>query len=112
MRLCAPVTDEGLIDRRWCRANRVAVAQVAGDRIVDWQEFDVGWNELHDAGTDSEHHARMAEFLRNHAVNAVVVDHMGRCMRSTLDRMEVAIHPGAAGVARAAVEEAARAEAR
>ena len=41
MIVCAPVTREGMIDPRWGRADRVALADVADGQIVSWQEFEV-----------------------------------------------------------------------
>ena len=50
MILCVPVTADGLVDPRWGRADHVAVADVRGNVIARWEEFDVGWGRLHDAG--------------------------------------------------------------
>ncbi|MGZ8766023.1 MAG: NifB/NifX family molybdenum-iron cluster-binding protein, partial [Acidimicrobiia bacterium] len=84
MVVCVPVTREGLVDPRWGRADRVAIAEVTASGVGDWQEFDVGWGTLHDEGTEGSHHARMARFLLDHHVEAVVVDHMGEAMMRTL----------------------------
>lgn len=108
MIVCVPVTGDDIVDPRWGRAARVAVATVEGDEIVDWHEHDVGWDALHDAGSDARHHARVAGFLRDHHVEAVVADHMGGGMQGMLDTMHVAVHLGAAGDARDAVLSAVR----
>src|SRR5665648_1289190 len=53
-------------------------------QIIDWQEFDVGWDDLHDEGTEGAHHARVARFLIDHHVDVVVAEHMG-CLLYTSD---------------------------
>jgi predicted Fe-Mo cluster-binding NifX family protein len=100
--VCVPVTTEGLIDPRWGRANRVAVTEVTDSGIVTWHEYDVKWDALHDAGTEGSHHARVARFLQDHHVQAVVANHMGEPMVHMLERMGVKLRLGAAGDAREA----------
>ena len=108
MRVCIPVTGDGQIDPRWGRAARVAIAEVRDGQVADWQEHDVGWGELHDAGTEGSHHARVARFLREQRVEAVVAHHMGEGMRRMLDKMGLQVRLGAAGDARPAAVAAAR----
>jgi predicted Fe-Mo cluster-binding NifX family protein len=103
MRVCVPVTVDGQVDARWGRARRLAVAQVDAGLIMDWREFDVGWDVLRAQGTDGAHHARVARFLRDHEVEAVIASHMGAPMRRMLDTMELRVLPAAAGDARAVV---------
>ena len=102
MLVCVPVTVEGSIDPRWGRADRVAVAEVTEQGVASWQEFDVGWNQLHDAATEGSHHARIARFLRDNRVEAVVADHMGPPMAHMLDKMGLKVRLGAMGDAREA----------
>ena len=106
MVICVPVTREGLIDPRWGRANRVAITEVTSDGIEAWQEYDVGWHTLHDAGTEGSHHARVARFLQEHHVEGVVANHMGEPMVHMLELMRIEVWLGATGNARAAVVEA------
>jgi predicted Fe-Mo cluster-binding NifX family protein len=106
MIICAPVTNEGTIDPRWGKADWVAVADVVDGEIVSWQEVEVSWSRLHDEGTPGSHHARVVTFLRDHHVEAVVVNHMGDGMVRMLDTMSLPVHMGAAGDARAAVKAA------
>lgn len=49
--VCIPVTKEGFVDPRRGRTDRVAAAEVTANTIEGWQEFDVGWGQLHDSGT-------------------------------------------------------------
>lgn len=109
MKVAIPVTPEGLLERRWGKAPRIAVADV-DDRgsILSWEEFAVAWDVAHDQGTEGSHHARVVRFLREHAVQAVVVEHMGAPMQHTLGRMGLTIHPARSAVAREAVELALR----
>ena len=100
MVVCVPVTPEGLVDPRWGRADRVVIATVGEAGIEDWQEFDVGWDGLHDSGSEGSHHARVARFLRDHQVEAVVAHHMGDGMRRMLEKMGLTVRLGASGSAR------------
>ncbi len=102
MVVCVPVTPSGGIDR-WGRARRMAVAKVEAGVISDWQEWDVGWDRAHDAGTEGAHHARVARFVREHRVETVVATRMGPDMAHMLDRLGVEVRLGAEGKARAAV---------
>ena len=106
MIVCVPVTDEGLLDPRWGRADRVAVASVSRVGIDVWQEFDVGSGDLHDGGTEGSHHARIARFLLEHGVEAIVANHMGAAMEHMLGKMNLTVLLGQTGNAR---EAAARA---
>jgi predicted Fe-Mo cluster-binding NifX family protein len=102
MVVCVPVTMEGMIDPRWGRADRVAIAEVTSDGIAAWHEVDVGWSTLHDAGTEGSHHARVARFLQDNHVEIVVANHMGMPMLHTLERLGVKVWLGAMGDAREA----------
>jgi predicted Fe-Mo cluster-binding NifX family protein len=103
MIVCIPVAGDGSVDPRWGRAQRVAVAKVNGGAIESWEEFDVGWGTLHDAGPEGQHHARIARFLQEHGVQTVVAGHMGPGMTDMLAKMNIAVRLGAAGLAREAV---------
>jgi len=105
MIVCIPVTEEGFVDPGWGRADRVAVAKVTASAIDAWQEFDVGWGRLHDSGPEGGHHARIANFLKEHAVEAVIAGHMGPPMEHMLGKMGIKVHLGAVGRAREACSE-------
>lgn len=100
------MTDDGQVSPGWGRAGRLAVAEVLAAKITDWQEIDVGWDNLHDQGTEGAHHASVARFLRDRQVEAVVASHMGSPMRNMLQKLGLQIRLGAAGDARAAVRAA------
>jgi len=104
--VCVPVTKDGLVDPRWGRAARVALATVERDTIQQWQEIDVHWEELHDTGGEGQHHARVARFLQDNGVEAVVAAHMGPPMEQMLRKMGIALQLGASGPARDAVARA------
>lgn len=103
MVICVPVNPDDTVDPRWGRAARVAVAEVVDGAIESWRVLDVGWDRLHDEGTEGGHHARVATFLRDHGVNVVVADHMGEPMLQMLARLGIEVRLGARGAARAAV---------
>lgn len=107
MIVCVAVGGDGHVDPRWGRANRVAIVEVREGRVTAWQEHAVAWDELKDSGTEGSHHARVARFLREHHVEAVVANHMGHDMHSMLQKMGLAVHLGAAGDARTAAMAAA-----
>ena len=103
MIVCVPVQPDGTVDPRWGRARRIAVAEVRDGEIARWDEVEVGWDHLHDEGSSARHHARVARFLREQGVEAVVAAHVGDGMVRMLGTMHLALHVGAAGDARAAV---------
>lgn len=102
MNVAVSITPTGQIDPRWGRADVVAVASVSGSDLNEWQEYDVRWSTLHDGGTEGSHHARVARFLREHAVRVVVVEHLGAGMQRMLDSMGIQVVTGASGDARQA----------
>ena len=104
MIVCIPVTLDGNVDPRWGRADWVAIADVQDGEIKTWRDVEVSWSTLHDEGTDGSHHARVVKFLRENGVEAVVVNHMGDGMTRMLKTMEIPVHLGAVGDARAAVQ--------
>jgi predicted Fe-Mo cluster-binding NifX family protein len=101
--VCVPVDLDEAVDPRWGRAARVAIAELADGTIETWREHEVGWDRLHDDGTEGGHHARVATFLRDHGVEVVVANHMGEPMLQMLARMGIEVRLGARGNARAAV---------
>lgn len=106
MKVCVPVTADGQVDPRWGRAERVAVADVTDGEIRGWQEFAVGWGELHDQGTEGAHHARVARFLRDNQIEAVAVQHVGPGMERMLASMSIRTVTGLGGNARSAAQAA------
>lgn len=104
MIVCAPVTPDGNIDPRWGRADWVAIAEIEDRNIKSWREVEVSWSRLHDEGTEGSHHARVVKFLKENGIEAVVANHMGDGMTRMLNTMEIPVHLGASGDARAAVQ--------
>src|SRR5665213_2330771 len=100
---CVPVGSANVIDPRWGRADRLAIAEVLDGQIVSWQEVDVGWSQLHDERTEGSPHARVVRSLVEHHVQAVVAGHMGDAMVHTLEKLGMQIHLGASGHARVAI---------
>lgn len=106
MRVALPVTGTGHLDPRWGRAHLIAVATVAGGAVTEWHEHEVAWDHLHDEGGEGAHHARVARFLREQQVEAVVANHMGPGMTRMLTTMGLPTVLGAEGDARIALEAA------
>jgi predicted Fe-Mo cluster-binding NifX family protein len=100
---CIPVLPDGEVAAGWGRARRVAVAAVAEDRIASWEEAEVGWDVLHDEGTEGSHHALVARFLREHHVEVVITEHLGAGMARMIGSMGIRLVQGAHGDARDAV---------
>jgi predicted Fe-Mo cluster-binding NifX family protein len=107
MVICLAVADDGCIDPRWGRAQRVAIATAENGAITGWEEFGVSWDTLHDTGSEGTHHARVARFLREHQVDTVLAHHMGEGMAGMLQKMDVTVRLGIVGDARRAVTSAA-----
>lgn len=103
MIVCVPVTPAGEIDPRWGRAARVAVTDLQDGVFASWEEIEVGWDVLHDTGSEGGHHARVARFLQEQGTNIVVAHHMGDPMLQMLAAMGVEVRLGASGNARSAV---------
>ena len=106
MIVCIPVTGGGQTADGWGRARRVALATELSGQITDWRELDVGWDTAHDEGTEGSHHARIARFLIEYKVDAVVAGHMGPPMARMLHTMGIRTSLDAHGDARAAVVDA------
>lgn len=103
MIVATPVDAAGRTEGGWGRAHWVAVATVADGAVTDWQVIETNWDGLHDEGTHGAHHARMVRFLKEHAIEAVVVGHMGDGMRRVLGTMQIPILPAQVGDAKASV---------
>ena len=84
------------------------VADGAGGAIVTWEDHAVAWDIAHDEGTEGSHHARIAKFLREYKVEAVVTGHLGDGMVRMLGTMGIAANLGMTGDAKAAAVAAAR----
>ncbi len=103
MRICIPITGDDQVDARWGRAHQVAIADINHGEITGWWEHEVCWDILHDVGSEGAHHARVARFLREQHVGAVVAEHMGPGMMRMLRTMGITVYLGAHGDARQAV---------
>lgn len=109
MKIIIPVNVDNTVGHAWGRAHFVAVATVVDDVITDWAVDEVRWDELHDAAGEGSHHARIVRYLMEHEVEAVVVDHMGQGMVTTITKMGLPIFTTASDDAKASVLAAAQA---
>lgn len=107
MIICTTLGPGGTVGGGLGRATHVALASVTGGAIGAWDELEVGWDRLHDEGSEGSHHARIARFLRDNSVEVVVAAHIGPGMQRMLGTMGVRAVLGAHGDARQAVVDAA-----
>jgi predicted Fe-Mo cluster-binding NifX family protein len=103
MIVATPVTEDGQSAAAWGRAHWIGVADVADGAVRTWQVHEVGWDESHDEGTHGSHHARIVRFLKEQAIEAVVVDHMGPGMVRVMQTMGIPLLPASPGDARASI---------
>lgn len=109
MKVCITLTPDGHAGGGFGRAPRVAVATVEDGAVTAWDEHAVGWDALHDEGTEGGHHARIARFLIDNGVGAVAAGHIGPPMVNQLGKMGIAVTMGVEGDARAVAVAAAAA---
>ncbi len=89
---CLTVLPDGAVGGGWGKANTVAIARVSAGIVDSVEIINVGWQALHDEGTEGGHHARIVRFLREHDVTDVATGHMGEGMRNTLTKLGVTLH--------------------
>jgi len=101
--VCIPVAEDGQVGHTWGKAHTVALATVEDGVITSWRTETVDWQVSHEQGTEGAHHARVARFVRDNGVTAVIARHMGDGMQNMLTKLGVRVQQGASGDARAAV---------
>ena len=109
MHVCVTLTPDGLAGGGFGRAPKVGIATVEDGVVTAWEEHEVRWDDLHDAGTEGSHHARIARFLMDNDVQAVAAGHIGPPMQHQLGRMGIRFVLGADGDPRSVALEAATA---
>ncbi len=107
MIVCTTLGPDGVVGGGLGRASHVALAAVEDGQVMSWDEVDVGWDRLHDEGTEGSHHARIVTFLREHQVDVVVAKGIGEGMQRVLGNMGIRMALGLQGDARQAVTRAA-----
>ncbi|HEY3339956.1 MAG TPA: NifB/NifX family molybdenum-iron cluster-binding protein [Propionicimonas sp.] len=103
MIVATPVTEDGRSAEAWGRAHWIGVADVSGGAVSSWDVHEVGWDESHDEGTHGSHHAMIVRFLKERAIEAVVVDHMGEGMVRVMETMQIPLLPASPGDAQASI---------
>jgi predicted Fe-Mo cluster-binding NifX family protein len=103
MIVATPVTESGQSAAAWGKAHWIGVADVEDGVVTAWQVHEVAWDVSHDEGTHGSHHARIVRFLKEHAIDAVVVDHMGPGMVQVMQTMRIPVLPASPGDAQASV---------
>ncbi|MCW5951111.1 MAG: hypothetical protein KIT69_02475 [Propionibacteriaceae bacterium] len=109
MIIATPVTVDGRTASRWGKAHWIGVADVTGPRITSWTIHEVGWDDASLFGRNRRH-ARIAHFLAEQEVGAVVVPAVGSRLAKLFDRLGIAVLPATPGDARESVLAAVRAE--
>ena len=103
MIVATPVTEDGRSAPAWGKAHWIGVAEVSDGHVSSWQVHEVAWDVSHDEGTHGSHHARIVRFLKEHGIEAVVVDHMGPGMVQVMATMRIPLLPATAGDARRSI---------
>jgi predicted Fe-Mo cluster-binding NifX family protein len=101
--VCMSVTPDEQVGHGWGRAALVAVAEVEDGVIVSWRVEPVGWDVLHDAPGEGNHHARVVRFLQDNGVAVAVAEQMGEPMQVMLSKLGIRVVLGASGDARSAI---------
>jgi predicted Fe-Mo cluster-binding NifX family protein len=91
MVILATLTGKDTVGGGFGRADRVAVARPQSEGGFQVEEIEVGWGEKHDQHADGLHHAMIAKFLQEQAVDKVVTGHMGEGMRRMLGSMKISV---------------------
>lgn len=108
MIVATPVTPDGNSAHAWGKAHWIGVAEVTDGAITAWEIHEVGWDVLHDEGTEGSHHARVVRFLQDQGIAAVVVDHVGAGMFRMLTTMGIPILQASLGDAQTSILAALR----
>lgn len=103
MIIAVPVTPSGDVDRRFGKADQVAVAEVIDGKITSWVIHDTDWQRHHAQSPHGTHHGRIVRFLIDNSVEAVVIDHAGVPMINTMQKMGLTVVLDAVGPAKEAV---------
>lgn len=106
MIIATPTTATGEAAGGWGRAHWIGIAELQDGEISAWQLHEVGWDISHDAGTHGSHHARIVRFLKEHGVQAVMVDHMGQGMQQVMAKLGIPLLPATPGDAQASIRAA------
>lgn len=109
MIIAIPVTVDGQTALRLGKAHWVGVAEVTGPRITSWTIHEVGWDDASLFGRRPRQ-ARIAHFLTEEEVEAVVVPKAGPRLAKLLDRLGIAVLPALPGDARESVLAAVQGE--
>lgn len=104
MRIAIPVTDDDQVAHGWGRAQQLALVDVTDNQISAWRVVPVGWDVLHDEGTEGSHHAPVVRFCREQQITDVVVQHMGQGMVNTLTKLGLHLHQTSLPGARESIE--------
>lgn len=136
MKIAVAVLSNGMVNAHFGRANRIAFATVENKEIVDWKEEDAPFAAMHDEEDhhdhgmhqhedhhgDGEHHhdhdhshghghsgkhqETIKNYLVEHGVDLLLVDHAGPGLNRVLQETKMKVVTGAKGKAREVVQAA------
>ncbi len=120
MKVAVAVLPNGNINAHFGRANKLAIATVEEKQIAGWEEIEVPFasthgehnhDHEHDHNHNHEHHQHapvhresIKDFLVNHHVNVVLLEHAGPGMQLVQEQTDIKIVVGAQGDAKSAIQ--------
>ncbi|MFV9510867.1 NifB/NifX family molybdenum-iron cluster-binding protein [Tepidibacillus sp. LV47] len=122
MKVAVAVLPNGMVNTHFGRANRLALATIENGQITKWEEVDVPFAQTHGDHDhhhdhhdhhhhhDHEHHHHHAHheniknWLVEHGIDMVLVDHAGPGMQKVINETNIKVIVGAKGNAREVVQ--------
>ncbi|TCS83687.1 NifB/NifX family molybdenum-iron cluster-binding protein [Tepidibacillus fermentans] len=116
MKVAVAVLPNGKVNTHFGRANKLALATIENGQITKWEEVAVPFAETHgnhdhhhDHDHEHHHHAPghhegIKNWLVDHEVDMVLLDHAGPGMQKVMSETDIKIVVGAKGNAKEAVQ--------
>ncbi len=101
--ICVPVNADGTIHDRLGQARVVATCHTHDGAVTDWTEHVVDWDQTYGITDLGVHHPAVIRFLQDQDVTTVVASNVCESMQKVLAKLDVDVHVGITGDARAAV---------
>ena len=103
MKIALAVLPNGMVNSHLGRADKVAIATVENKEITNWEEYDVPFGKNHDHhhhdnhnhnhehghGQGNKHHESIRDFLVQHNVDVILVEHSGPGIMAMLEEANV-----------------------
>lgn len=122
MKVAVAVLPNGMVNAHFGRANKLAFATIENKQIISWEEVAAPFAETHGHDHHHEHehgyhhhdhdhnhehghhHQAIKNFLVEHQVDLVLLDHAGPGMQKVINETDIKIVIGAKGNAKDAVQ--------